>query len=356
MDTEATKPVPDREVLGNKGPDGSRQQPTQDRLSTRFSRLAIDIREVNQYADDTFEYAENVIRELTNIGRIRREGEVIKPEDVSMGLAELCGRLSVSDQHIESNWTEIPDINKANESHYREVRDMFMESCRKIFPDVSVDIQYADLKGLAWRLEKNVAINLSSSVPSLQEQMKLLKDNPKKLAEIVDGLLYSAGGAMRDEAFNYSQSTNKDWVDMHNRLSEAAKDVFALQQMKDQLQTIVYDRRAADVTPSEARQIDTLRDQLEDKHAQPVTLEERKAQLDALWESSQRNQAAKREAQQKMPLEESLDLDPKALDNKDVSLKSGAAQILYDSQYTTLEQVKGIVTEQVNETNVEDNG
>ncbi len=338
------------EIDGRKSPRESLQrQPTQERLSSKIIRFSNELRATNQYNDVTFEYAEDVIRELGDIGRIRREGNTIKPEAVSVGLAELTGQLAVYDHSIKSNRIEDPEINKQDEESYAKVREIYMESCRRVFPESQASIHYANLKVLAERLERNITMSISSGVPSLIEQMKMLKEDPRELANIIDDILYITGMAMKSESYKLTGSTDMSLVsDLHKRLAIAAEDMFALQQMKDQLQVIVYERRAADLTPGEANKIDALRNQFTaGKSKGEETMEERKKRLDVLWESSQAKQAPKEEKKD-LPPEESPDLRPEALRDKNPNFsKSEIAKILYDPRYTTLEQVKGIVTEDV---------
>lgn len=183
----------------------------------------------------------------------------VTPKEASLALSELAG--SMATDNPETYRTGDSELDAQNERKYLEAKRLFMESAAKIFPDAKPE--FSQLVTLMGQLSESVNLGRETGISDFEVE-HLMLENPKKLAEILDHQALDLGHVMMDQArLAYA---SKDRATQETKLATAAEALYKLQLMRDKLQEHIYGR--ADVTPSEARKIDTIREEFKSKSAE----------------------------------------------------------------------------------------
>ncbi len=202
-----------------------------------------------------------------------RLADRVTPQEVSLALSDLAGNMAFDNPDIESNRTDDPKQNAENEKRYLESKKLFMETAAKIFPDTEPD--FMQLSSVSEILRESTNSALLHPEISVREVEKFLHDNPKELARRIDDDLYFAGHKMKSDAWIAYPS--KDRSAQETKLATASEALYKLQLMRDELQKRMY--RQADMSPSDARKIDTIRTEVKAVGMGVVTGKEQKDEL-----------------------------------------------------------------------------
>lgn len=205
---------------------------------------------------DTAEYGREIEK---GIDLLSREDELkkLQPKEVATLLSQLAGEMSSSNPAIEGNLSGDPKMDAENEKRYLEAKKLFMESSARTFPDAKVDFSQIHL--VVGRLR--TSLDNFAAIEDITGVEKLQREDPKQLADKLDGLLYFVGSSMQDTAYVISKSDVQpaEREKYKGKLAQATEAVYKLQLLRDQLQQEMYGR--AEVPPSDARKIDTIREE-----------------------------------------------------------------------------------------------
>lgn len=168
----------------------------------------------------------------------------VKPQDAAMALAEIAGHMALTTPYIESN-----ELTEGNKKHYKDLKDIFLESCVKLYPDTKIVLKEGDVK---------------EALKSLGLEFDIYR--PRSGAEAVspeylEGLLYFAGQSLQQEAFrDFRKEDFQEQSVANDKLASNVKAYYKLVLMRDQSYKKFYG--SEDKSPVAIKQIDQIREQL----------------------------------------------------------------------------------------------
>src|SRR3989344_5185951 len=190
---------------------------------------------------------QNVLGKVANAKQL----EKLQPKDVSFALSELAGMMA-------SNWEQDPNSTIDEKKEYLEAKEIFMATCKKMFPEIESE---ASSSIFYIEAEKLIRLGISAVSVSMSEGGKLLKENPKELTKRINNILHTSGDAMKSYAFyGFIAEDVKETEAMEKKLGMGVISLYKLQLMRDRLTEKIYGR--ADITPGETRQIDEAREKV----------------------------------------------------------------------------------------------
>lgn len=205
---------------------------------------------------------------LERLWAVGLEGGV-EPSDVAMALSELSGNMAGRNMNIEANHTGYPDLDLENEREYDETKKVFMSGCRKIFPEVAVDIESESFETICADLEKNLGSFLAPEM-SDADAARLLKEDPRKLAAWLDEALYLAGSGAKSKAWlNFGMKHDEQigkgtdlagYNKENDVLAGTVKGVYKLQMLRDQLQERMFGK--SDISLADVEKMGAIRSDL----------------------------------------------------------------------------------------------
>src|SRR3989338_2729225 len=276
-------------------------------------------------------------------------------------LVDLMGRAKQGEREGYDHYPE--DMRKQIEATDRRNKQLFLDTARKLFPEVKPLETFADANS---ELEKISNITESSQeIYHAKSALELFKDpsvSLKRRAELLDETIEMIGN-VQDGNRNYGQIDSHDMpfgVSNKKQAIEAARLVYRLSLIRDQYQKELYGRK--DVAAPDAKKIDVIRDQVKTggsgattetspKRSVGMTEEEirvareRSAKMNI---SSGRKKDAPFPKEKPVPLEESGDLAEATLGGKRFDLgKSGPMAELYSDKADTVADIKRIVKPEI---------
>lgn len=221
---------------------------------------------------------QNTLSKLAHPEKIKK----MQPTDVSFALAELSGTMARTNpesryvNNTDKNLTE--ELIQEREDVYMETRKLYMESCKKMFPELEAGLIPSQLPRIIREIKKVDLFDLDGrgENPHIREEdfrisdiQKLLKENPKELLKRIDEALYWIGSQMQDSAYGRFEAfqTNEEGGEMEavekeeKRLGTLAGPVYKLQLIKDEILMKIYGR--SDMRPSERMKFDKVRSRLD---------------------------------------------------------------------------------------------
>lgn len=209
--------------------------------------------------------------QLTKIATQKRL-EKMQPKDVCVYLGQPISDMSHSLHMLNPDLviSVLKEDQGKLEKTYLESRKVFMDSCKKIFPDTEIKAEASTINLEMRRINR---INLASienklddemvsqRTMSVSELMRALKEDPKKVLEEIDGLLLTYGNTIRSRTFGrFSDFQTGDIADPE--LSDEGKanaavlseSLYKLQLVRDELMEKIYGGK--NVTPLEKNEID----------------------------------------------------------------------------------------------------
>jgi hypothetical protein len=185
----------------------------------------------------------------------------MKPEEVSIALAEISSHMSVNNPYIEANTTGDKSLDNENVKRYEGAKAIFLESCSKIYPETKVLTKATTVKNTVEVLRAN------GLYLSVVEDVVAQESDPKKLAAYIDSVLYLAGNILQQRALeNYQEQDFTKQDAANQKLAQMVKGIYELQLMRDELQQRLYGSK--DKSAVDAKQIDQIREQLKPNQEQ----------------------------------------------------------------------------------------
>ncbi len=269
----------------NKEPKLEKETPSEGQQEKKESTVDINyIERVNRFFNearsDNMRNAENpseedlnndlYLRQLGNdlekLGHAKRL-EKMQPKDISIAASYLLRVIASTNPEIHTG----NEGNKITEEQYAKAKSIFMSACEKMFPDVKTDPSLRDLNTEIMALNK--LGNWSDPTGKIEgdnrytDSAKLLKEDPKKLSQDIDYILFANGenmeGCGKNEFVEFYQGENSNSERLDNaqlRLGSGVKSMYKIQLMRDELTKRIYGR--TDITPAEMRQIDESREKV----------------------------------------------------------------------------------------------
>jgi len=211
----------------------------------------------------------------------RQIAEKISPTEISISLSELSGNMASAYPGYADNRSEYEEINQENEKRYLAAKNLFMESCARLYPYLEKDASDISVPMAAAR--RLNAVFPGTVALTAHETETLLRSDPKKLLEKIDDVIFTAH-AMKGDAWSAFQLPSGDMKASYQaKLSTAVEQIYKLQLFRDGLQARVYARK--DTTPSEATAIDRVRESIASKktpETEALLTEQEQAALDKL--------------------------------------------------------------------------
>ena len=210
-------------------------------------------------SDEDFEYGRFLDEQQRSLAKVAnaKQLEKLQPKDIAFALSELAGMMA--DNNLDYYGKPDPNlVGVDQEKEYFEAKNLFMTTCRKMFPEIEPEknavTTFAEVEKLS---KQGIGV---VSIP-ISEGKKLLKENPRELAEQMDTIMHIAGGSMKFQAgFGFSAEDLKDTEETEKRMGMATISYYKLQLMRDELTKQIYGRD--DITHSEKKQIDEEREKV----------------------------------------------------------------------------------------------
>lgn len=201
------------------------------------------------------------LEKVANVKRL----EKMQPKDASLALADIMGTMATYNTesgHVNHIYKNAPELEMSDEKEYLDAEKVFMESCKKIFPEITVQDIGPTIEEV---MEKIDGLGYGVYSGDLSDYKTLLKEDPKKLMEGINDFLYFAGNGLRTMALGKFKDFINDDIREENdsletteeKLAIAAEAVYKLQLVKRQLIKSIYGRE--NTTPSERKEIDAGR-------------------------------------------------------------------------------------------------
>ncbi len=183
----------------------------------------------------------------------------LQPRDVAMPLADLAGTMSSRNPEAAANATGNPEFDAQSQSEYGQAKKVFMESCARAFPAVTVNEKDlgGELKRTAERLTRSADSADSAGLP-VEDIDELLENDPRELARRLDEVLHQSGELLQMRSrinFDNEDGQKRDQASGH--LAGGVEIFYKLQLLRDSLREKMYGRK--DVTKKEADEIDKMR-------------------------------------------------------------------------------------------------
>lgn len=190
--------------------------------------------------------------------------EKMQPKNISLALSEIAGNMALHNPesgHVNHLYEKSPEFEEPDEKEHLDSEKVFMESCKKIFPETeaedmsdSIEEILTAIEGLDYGIYTEDLANL--------DHKKLLQENPAKLLEGINDFLYFTGQMVKWRAFNkFKDFMNNDIREgddsldtTEEKLATANNAIYKLQLVKNQLIKRIYGRE--DITPGERKTID----------------------------------------------------------------------------------------------------
>ncbi len=225
--------------------------------SARYWNEIIRGEEESGYDDgETLAYYQECKKELGQLS-IPRPDTAPRPEETSIALSELVGRMSGWDPHIAENRSDNPDISKQSEELYRKTKVLYGDAARKIFPEVRGALDGESIVAAMKSVhEASPAFDVVKGTRTAAEYDRLLKEDPEQLAEILDAFSYEASQLAKSAAsLSFGIDPKKAEYEPYSRerLAVVSKALYQLEQIRDLLRQHRFGR--SDVTWDEEQQI-----------------------------------------------------------------------------------------------------
>lgn len=235
--------------------------------------------------DEMKKYHQVLKKELMNIAE-KDKLKNLKPKDAAVVFGDLLKEMHIANPDVERNITGDSKLDKKREKDYQKSRKLFMESCKKVFTDDVGGIEdekkgrISDIHIASKNLKK---VEWTSQEISAFESSELFGKNPKellkKIDEVIDGIDYTGQRAWKivaDEGSEISQEKSTKQLDQQWRkeLADAAKEVYKLELMRDQLKEKIYGKK--DISPADAKEIDNIREKINSSSRDTENMEGKK--------------------------------------------------------------------------------
>lgn len=210
------------------------------------------------------------LSELGNTRKIEQLRE--NPEDFCESILVLAGDNEVAKEALEIPDLP-PDLLKSFESKMNESKKLFVESCKKLFPDIKLPpshLQDRMIDRMLSDLESNNSENtpavsqLSQGLKHIKENYKLSQAyNPKELLNDLNKVVHNIPSGARDlilarESFFFGEE---------KAVVSSVKTLYQLGLITDDIERKVYG--SADKTSAEKSQIDKIRAELKSPKPSP---------------------------------------------------------------------------------------
>jgi hypothetical protein len=192
----------------------------------------------------------------------------MKPRDAALALADLAGTMAGRNLEIEANVTGDPAIDQASEAEHAQAKKIFMDSCEKLYPNVTVDKKDFgnDLKRTVDGLSQAAVAPLPPDI-SGEELDRMAEERPQELAKRLDTILHDTGDALQDRSrISFDVEDEQRRKEAGGHLAAGTEMFYKLQLFRDELQERMYGRK--DVTKSEAEAIDKMRNAFSGENAE----------------------------------------------------------------------------------------
>lgn len=213
---------------------------------------------------ELFDYDRFLVMEQQSLEKLSNPStaESMRPEDVALTMGDLAGGMAARNPEIAGNKTGNASIDKETEKAYGDTKKLFMDTGKKIFPNIDVDNDDIgnELKLTTERLSRQVdptgRIGQDLTMPDLtgKDIEAMMEDDPQALAAKLDKMIYETGDLMRMRSrIGFNDGDDAD----RSELAEGSKWLYKLQLIRDGLQEKMYDSK--EVTSSEAGEIEKIR-------------------------------------------------------------------------------------------------
>ncbi len=182
----------------------------------------------------------------------------LQPRDVAMPLADLAGSMSARDPEAAANATGNPEFDAKSGSEYGQAKKVFMESCARAYPGVTVNESDlgGELKRTAERLGRSADAG-GAELPA-KDIDELLEKDPRELARRLDGILHRTGELLQMRSrINFDNRDEQKRTEASGHLAGGVEMFYKLQLLRDSLREKMYGRK--DVSRKEADEIDRMR-------------------------------------------------------------------------------------------------
>lgn len=252
-------------------------------ISRYFNGIKNKMAEVRttEASDEDLMYEQFLTEQQNTLSKLAspKKLEKMQPTDVSFALAELSGTMAATNP--ESPWVNRDDENlikeviQEREDLYLDTKKLYMESCKKMFPDTEISLSPSQLHLELRKIKKVDLFKLEGSTENphievipVSEIQRLLKENPKELLKKIDEVLRWVGDQMKRRAYGRFELFQEDEKggDMESvakeekRLGTLAEPLYKLQLIKDELIKQVYGN--SDMKPSERMEVDKLKNKV----------------------------------------------------------------------------------------------
>ncbi len=183
----------------------------------------------------------------------------LQPKDVAFALGDLAGTMSAKNPERKVNVTGDDAKDAAAQREHDASRRLFMDSAKKIFPNVSADA--GDMGNEVARTAERLSFAADASfIPDLApaDLQRMFDDDPEALAEKLDEVLEKTGDLMQTRArMSFDLQDGKRRVEADAHLAAGTEMYYKLQLLRDKVREKQYGR--PDIAANEQRKVDEMR-------------------------------------------------------------------------------------------------
>ncbi len=176
-----------------------------------------------------------------------KELETLALYEVSFAIASLCHTMAAYNPDFQFEGAELVGV----DGKYDEARKLFMDSCKKMFPDIEVAPSPADIQIQMRKIEKVNLFNLDDKDAGVNnpfvdlekfgitQTLELLKTNPQEVIKRIDDVLQGISSRMNGVAYGTFESENAGEIDYEivlsrqKRLASLIEPIYKLERIKD---------------------------------------------------------------------------------------------------------------------------
>src|SRR3989344_279222 len=216
----------------------SKQDKTRDEFKLS-QKSATFFREMEQLARDVdnLDGAEKYVRAGADLRKFR-EGVIKDPSQLSDALATLVSELQQGiEYHSSSRENFAPEIKPAVDERFRQARSIFVETGRRLFPDVPAQAgTELLLRNVRGRISQVTDPTLDLWVRNFRENIditdavKMGDSDPAMLLRKIENQINDAGIAVGTARVNTSPETKKD-------IAEVSRAVYALELVRQDIES-----------------------------------------------------------------------------------------------------------------------
>lgn len=272
--SEREQPKPDQ-LRADSEASAKVKTPEEPKIDTQYARKAREYfnnLQEDAKADPEFvEFLAQANKEVSLLSQDRNiEKTQAQPKEVSIALGELAGNMHVNNVVFEERLTGDLKQDAESEKRYLETKKLFMETGAKVFLNADSDIsKLVTVLGKFKDLDL-VGVFVGFTAAEIQ---KAARENPREAAKQLDEIIDQAGSVMKTAAWEAYKVEDPAMAEKNKKqIAIVAEAVYNLQLMRDGLQKKIYGRE--DLSPSEARKIDTTRQEIKGENKPELTKEE----------------------------------------------------------------------------------